>query len=264
MQRLFNLAPAPEVLRKFLIVLLPVDLAFLLLHIVLRGFEAAEVIEKVPPLLSVFGDVGLAERFNHAKWILIVILMVALFRRLRVAAFLAFAVIFLLILADDALRLHERGSVVVNTFWPTMPTFGMSKGEMGEVVIWAALGVVAVPVILWGLLATERRWWRHAAIMLAGLSGLVFFGVVFDIMQEPLHYIQTPGVTYWLLQLAGLVESAGESFFASFAAASAIAIFYACGRLADGRRSGIGPLPVPRHQHVAVRSQHREVRRKEG
>ena len=241
MQRFLTLMPAPAVFRKFFVAMLAADLAFVLLHIALRGFEAAEVIHEVPPLLSVFGDVGLAERFNHAKWVLIVILMAVLFHRLRVPVFLAFSAIFLLILADDALRLHERGSVLVNAHWPHMPTFGMSSAEMGEVVVWAALGLLTVPVILWGMLATERRWWPQAGLILAGLAGLVFFGVVFDMMQEPLHHIETPGVAYWLLQLAGLVESAGESFFASFTAASAIAIHHTLYRPAAAGK--VAPAP---------------------
>jgi hypothetical protein len=237
MQRFLALMPAPAVFWKFLLSMLAIDFAFLLLHILLRGLEAAEIIEEVPPLLSVFGDVGLAERFNHAKWILIIVLMAVLFRRLRVPIFLAFSAIFVLILADDALRLHERGSVVVNAQWPTMPTFGMSSAEMGEVVVWAVLGLITVPIILWGMLATRREWWPYAGLILAGLSGLVFFGVVFDMMQEPLHYIETPGISYWLLQLAGLIESAGESFFASFTTASAIAIYYALREVSgEGRR----------------------------
>lgn len=233
--------PALAVFKKFFIAMLAIDFAFVLVHIVLRGLEAAEVIEAVPPLLSVFGDIGLAERFNHMKWLVIVVLMLILFYRLRVPVFLAFAAIFTLIFADDALRLHERGSVLINAYWPNLPTFGMSSAEMGELVIWAALGVIVVPIILWGMFATDRRWWPNALLILTGLGGLVFFAIGVDVMQEPLHHIQTPGVAYWLLQVTGVVESAGESFFATFTTASVIAIYNALGAsLRHGDRSLAG------------------------
>lgn len=210
---------------RLLFVMVTLDLALVAIHVGLRALVIVDAIPSVPPILSTFGDIGLAERFNHGKWILVIVMMVLTFSRTQAPLFLSIAVVFGLIFADDVFQVHEGGSAMIQAAWPAMPTFGMLPGQAGELLVWLALGAVTLPIIAWGLVRTERLWWTLAAGIGVGFAGLILFAVIFDTMQEPLHHIGHPSLRYWLLYLAGLIESAGESLFASLTAASAIGIW---------------------------------------
>lgn len=222
--------PEPQLVRAWWGALAGVDLAFVALHLAWQGLEGMGLAGPIPPLFSTFGDVGLSERFNHAKWVGLILLLLLTWRRTRMAGFLALAGIFVLVLLDDALRLHERGSGWIRARWPGMPRLGISASEAGELMVWAMLGLGAVALAVWGARATPRAWWPVMGHIGVAFAGLLFFGVVFDVMQEPLHAIGDPVLRERLLFAAGIVESLGESVFASLALATGIGIHRRHGR----------------------------------
>lgn len=224
--------PGPAVVRGWLTGLVAVDLALILFHLGWRGLQGFDLLGPIPPSLSIFGDVGLAERFNHLKWLILAGFLAMIWWRTGAAVFLVLGGVFALVLADDAFTLHERGSAWLQSAWPAMPSFGMSKAEAGEVAIWAGFGLVILPAIAYGLWTTGRIWWPVAGYVLAAFAGVVFFAVVFDVMQEPLHHIAHPGWRYWLLYAASVIECAGEALFASLALAYGAGIHSVYGRAA--------------------------------
>lgn len=222
--------PAPQIVRRWLIVLVAVDLALVLFHLAWRGLQVADLLGPIPPQLSTFGDIGLAERFNHGKWLVLVTLLLLTWRQTRVAGFLALAGVFGLVLIDDALQVHEQGSVWLQQNWAGMPRFGISAGEAGELMIWSGLGLAVLGLMVWGIPATPRAWWPVLGYIGVAFAGLVFFAVVWDVMQEPLHHIAHPSLRYWSLFLAAIVEVTGEAVFASLALAYGAGIYGRSGR----------------------------------
>lgn len=216
--------PAPEVVWRWLALLIAVDLALVALHVGWRGVQVFGMVGPIPPTLSTFGDVGLAERFNHGKWIVLVALLALTWWRTRVPAFLALAGVFIVVLLDDSLQLHERGSFWLLGIWPDMTVLGLSSAETGELIVWATLGMILLPMTLWGVLATPRAWWPVLGYIGLGFAGLVFFAVVWDATQEIILLIGNPSLRYWAMFAANIVESAGESLFASLTLAYAAGI----------------------------------------
>lgn len=225
---LFRFPEHPDLVSRWFIALAAIDLTLVAIFLSLRLLQGVDLLAAVPWHFDIFHDSGLPERFNHVKWAAISLLMLLVFLRSRVAGFLSMALVFAVIFADDAMRLHETGSARINALWPGMPKFGMTAAEAGEVAIWALLGTVVVPVIVWGLLRTPRGWWGQMRWPLTGFAGLLFFAIGMDVAQQPLWHLENKALFYWGKTGLGLVEDTGEAIFGSLTLAYAVALWQIC------------------------------------
>jgi len=90
----------------FLLLLLVADCAFIVLHfLLLTPFLTT-------PLLSLGRDNGYPEIYQYVKELWIVVLLLSILTKTRVAGYSVWALLFLYLLMDDALQIHEHMVVI--------------------------------------------------------------------------------------------------------------------------------------------------------
>lgn len=219
-----------RIVTRWVFWLVLIDLALAGIFVALRGMQSLDLATRVPQLWDIMHDESLAERFNHLKWAAIVLLLLTLWHRLRVPGLLAMAALFTVVMADDALRLHERMGETLALRWPAMPTLGLTPSGMGELVAWALLGLITAPALIWGLVTTPRIWWRRLSAPLLGFAGVLFFAIGVDMVQQPLWHLENKAVFYWGKLALGTIEDTGEAVFASLTLAYTLALWHAHAR----------------------------------
>jgi hypothetical protein len=205
------------VYRRVLFALLAVDLLLIWVHVVLSVMARADlVIQEVPKALDISEDHGLPEIFNYAKWFVIVTCLVATFRRTRVPLFASLAAIFLLVLLDDSLGIHEHvGDRLVNlTGWD----------QLGELIAFTGLGMISLAILIPGLWNLPSAVWPQAVRFIGVLLGLALCGVVIDFAHASIELLGLP-MGRLSDRVLGLVEDGGEMLLASLATAYGVAVW---------------------------------------
>jgi hypothetical protein len=218
-----------------LLVLLAGDLLFLGLHATLSATgPAAEGLPDWHRLMSIYTDGGYAERYQYLKWIGIAGMLLLAGRRAGNRLFTALAVVFLLVFLDDALQLHERGGrILVEALPPLRPRFFRMQ-DLGEIVTWAALGALAVGVLVraWRRARGPER--QAARPLLILFAALLLVGIGADMLHIVLPRLAGAfgGVELkaFVRSVTGLLEDGGEMLLASAIAA------ISAGLLTGGRR----------------------------
>jgi hypothetical protein len=187
-----------------LLLLLGADLCFMMLH----------TINSLTPLwnnpsLNIEKDAGYSEIYQYLKYFWISLLFLVIAATTRTIQPTAWAFVFLVLLADDALGLHERagGFIALHLFF--IPPWGLRPQDIGEV-----LYALAAALVLSVLLGLACLWgttgFRRATTHLLQLVVLLAcFGVLVDL----LHMLAQSG---WRLRfLLALVEDGGEMMVVS-------------------------------------------------
>ncbi|MGL4235167.1 hypothetical protein [Tabrizicola sp.] len=201
-----------------------VDLCFILVNVLAIVARKASLISGVPEMLEVTNDGALPEDFNYLKWAVIVLALCWLAIRKRWLAPALWALVFMMILADDALQLHERlgHEVSVNS---ALPSNSLLYGDdLGEILVFVAMGLVAI-VLTTALFkrqgVADRTLSLRYALIIAGLG---FFGVGVDALHQVMaHLLQGASFSSALPRLLGLIEDGGEMIVASIAFAFTLA-----------------------------------------
>jgi hypothetical protein len=159
-----------------LVLLLSIDCAFLLLH-VLNGWSASP-----NALLSVGTDRGYAERFQYIKECSIALMLLAVAWRTRGVIYVAWALLFAYLLFDDALRLHERAGQRLVTYWDIVPVLGLDARNLGEHAVSLTVGsaFVATMTFCYFRSSNDARAVSRNLILL--LAMLVLFGILVDMV----------------------------------------------------------------------------------
>lgn len=214
---------------SFLVPLLALDLGFILLHI------AARITNIVPnePQFLITQDGGYAEQFQYAKLLLIVLGLGLLAIRHRSQIFLAWTGIFLYILLDDALELHERWGAVLDR-GGHLPMIGSLRGQdLGEILIFASIGIIFLLSLVWSYRTERHQANRRTSIHLFVLLLLLaVFGAVVDMAHMAVSAIASP---LWLQRIFTILEDGGEMVVVSLIAAFLYRLV----------KSKAQPLPVP-------------------
>ena len=146
-------------------------------------------------------DRAVPELYGYAMQAVIVVLLVILAVRAHSRVFWAWAALYLLVLLDDSLRLHEEGSHWLARTLPADLASRISQGN-GELMVWAVIGLVPlVAVVVNHRRAQEDRAVSRTIAVLFAL--LVFCAVVMDAVHEALSF----GLFGWLMAVA---EDGGE------------------------------------------------------
>lgn len=162
------------------------DLVVVLLHL-------AEV--RVGPLgpdwfpsgrLRMNRDRGLAEAWGYAQTALAVALLLVVHQQARQPLALAWAGVLTLVVLDDSLTLHERIGTWTAQAWGLPAPGGLRGSDLGELVAWAFMGVLALALLLLGTRASTPRQRRAMAPLLGGFLSLMFFAVVVDMAHQAL------------------------------------------------------------------------------
>lgn len=200
--------------------LLAIDAALTLGHLGGLLAQAAGWLAEVPAWLSTFGDSSPAERVNHLKWVAVIGFLAVVWYRTRALIFLALAIVFAIVLADDALQIHERlGPRVRGKLGLEGSIAGIKAGQFAEMAVWAALACIILPLLIYGYRRSADTWRVAAIFPILGFSAAVFAGVGLDTVQEAVRLIAHEATAAAVLLTLQLAECFGESAAASLTAA---------------------------------------------
>lgn len=201
----------PTVDRPVLITLVFIDLVLIALHIC-----AGAIFDKIPLRLNIAFDHSIAEFFGYAKWSVIIVLLWLTSRRTRNLALLSCAALFIVMLADDALQIHETfGAAVVRADAVSEVSWAQAQ-TLAELAVWAGLAVLLMPVVLLGFVKSSRAQWVPALRFIGLIALFAVFGGVIDALHKPIA-----GIPFGP-QLADLVEDGGEMIVSSIIFAHAM------------------------------------------
>lgn len=202
-------------LKTLFIAFLTIDLGFILLNAAAIGAVHFHLIDAVPDSLKITHDWALPEEFNYFKWAVIVVSLLWLAVRDHWFAPACWAVIFMMILADDAFQFHEWFGDVMSRALPSSAYF--SGADFGELLAFGAMGLAAVAVAV--VLFLRSRAAGRALTLRYGLLILLLggFGVGVDAVHQFISQF-TLGMSVETLvsQIFGMIEEGGEMIVASF------------------------------------------------
>lgn len=212
------------------LLLLGADLCFIVLHTVNSLTPLWN-----NPLLNIEKDAGYSEIYQYLKYFWACLLFIVIAAKTRTTPPTAWAFVFLVLLADDALGLHEQigGLIALNLHFT--PPWGLRTQDIGEVIY--ALGAALVLCIPLGL--AYLRGTPHFKQATKHLLQLVVLLACFGVLVDLLHMLAQSG---WRLQFVlAVMEDGGEMM-----AVSALLVYTATLCLRKGEPPHLSPLAMLR------------------
>lgn len=196
----------------FSVLLLVGDAAFVALHILNHFFLPAGK----SSFFYLGHDRGVAEFYQYIKYIWVVLLLTLLAYRSRQYSFLFWCPVFIYLLIDDAVGVHESVGAAIAHRLEMEPLFGLRLQDYGELLVSAGAGfIVLTPVVLAMIKGTPQ--FRKASLDFICLIGLLaFFGVFVDMLHIALP-VERVGKF-----VLGIIEDGGEMISGSLLVAYAL------------------------------------------
>lgn len=211
--------------RALLLTLLAIDFAFILVNVLAVLAVDVSLLDHMPIWLKITEDRQPPEDFNYLKWLVIAVALVWMAIRDRWLAPLLWAVVFTMILTDDAFQMHENlGNVIAGLLGIPDNTLVYGK-DFGELIVFGTIGAITLAIALFLItrkdLASRQLNKSYLYIVLA----LGFFGVGIDALHSIIvHLTGFSGIATMLQQFFGMVEDGGEMLVGSFAVAFTLAL----------------------------------------
>jgi hypothetical protein len=164
----------------------------------------------MPGPFSVNVDWGYPEMFQYTKEAVIVMAHIVLYRRLRTPTYLVWSGVFLYLLLDDSLQIHERLAETLAAWAMSQGhvslLFGLRPRDIGEVLVAGTVAtfILVAVVLTYGRASSIDRRTTRSLVGLLGLLG--GFGVALD--------AASMAVSSWWL---GFFSDTGEMFALSAA-----------------------------------------------
>ena len=157
-------------------------------------------------LFDIEVDNSFSEIFLYVQELGIVILLFMLWRENKTVLYLAWALIFVYVLLDDSLLIHERIGVFLVDLWGVENNFGVRGRDITEVGVQLAFGVPLVSFAAWAHYFRGDRVSRKISITLFFLLALL---ATFAIIIDWFHVkIMIEGSK----EIIGTIEDGGEMF----------------------------------------------------
>ena len=216
-----RLLAGSRVFAGLLAALLAADGLLILLHI-LSDLHEMRVVGDAGSLLSdwrfrIEEELGYGEMFGYLKSVAIAIALFVCYRRARAPAFAALSFTFALIALDDSLRIHEFFGSLIEKGLSLQPAFGLRPQDLGELMVWSALGTAVAAALAAGFMRSGREARSLASLFLCLFGVLVFFAVGADMLQIAFHNAFRGAQRLWTV-----VEEGGEMATLSLICAAAI------------------------------------------
>jgi len=181
-----------------LIMLLAVDCVLVCLHFsLLTPYVSSK-------MLALNQDEGYPEFFQYIKEFWIIVLLTMLLVRTRIIGFGVWIILFLYLLIDDSVRIHEKVGVIIAEKLQLPSVLDLQPHDLGELIVSGTVGsVVMVLLILFYVLSKEtfKQATRHLLLL---MMVLVFFGVGIDMLHNAVK--MGPTIDYLFLAM----EDGGE------------------------------------------------------
>lgn len=182
----------------FLMLLLAADLGFVLLH----PLHIADLLDF--PQLSLGKEGGYAETFQYIKEFWIVVLLIIVLIKTRLIGYAIWAFLFLYLLLDDALQIHETLGGYIVTRLGFAPSLGLRAQDFGELAVSAGVATAFLFALILPYLHSTVAFKQVTRHLLLLLFTLAFFGIIVDMLHivfRQWKYIEA---------LSGIVEDGGE------------------------------------------------------
>ncbi|MFK5985624.1 MAG: hypothetical protein QM479_09375 [Pseudomonadota bacterium] len=166
---------------NLLMLLLLTDAVFLCLHFFLQNGLL------VYDSFSLTKDAGFAEIIQYLKefWIIALLMLMALKKKVLVYFF--WSLLFIFILIDDSISLHELIGLEFTQYFDLSSSFGLRGRDSGELIIYAILAITLLPVLASYWFATKEDK-LFSIILMVFLGFLGFFGIFLDILSNVLAH----------------------------------------------------------------------------
>lgn len=179
-----------------LILLLLTDLLFVLLHI----FYSFSLIED-DSRFSLKKDLGYAEVFQYIKEFWVFVLLLTLSINKRKTIYFAWSLLYLYLLIDDSLRLHENLGKLLVGYFDIQPFFKIKAKDFGELGVSLFSGFILFTFLIITYLRSDLIAKKVSKQLFKFTLLLVFFGVFIDTIHIVFPFGQ------WVF---GLIEDGGE------------------------------------------------------
>lgn len=214
---------------RLLIGLLVVDIVFVLIFVFYGvWFVFNDQPVKYPQIWSLSADYSASEFFGYLNLLGAAGLLFATFKKVRHPLLMSWAIIFMLLLADDALQIHEFGGEWIGDFLSFDQLAGVAVHHIGELLVWLVLGLMSLAVLLVGMFESHGDELRYNGFFFFVVLGLVFCGVGIDLISSFDYFQNTDeggalaNILYGFFLIA---EDGGELVFMSFGCAGAYAVW---------------------------------------
>lgn len=175
---------------KILTLLLSIDILFLIAHtlFIYLIFKRVQFDWSISDPFMINLDGGYPEIFQYFKYIIIITITIYLINKRKEIGYIAWLILFVLLLLDDALQFHETfGTWVANKF-NYKPLLGLRAQDLGELTYVAIFGSVLLFFIVYGYIKGDEKY-RNRNIDLFILFALfLFFGIAMDMVDEFVEY----------------------------------------------------------------------------
>ncbi|WP_175574395.1 hypothetical protein [Algoriphagus marinus] len=188
---------------KFLNLLLIADLAFISVHcFYLLGIVTG-------PLYSIETDMGYAEIYQYIKecWIVVLLFILAIDRRRII--YLSWSLLFMYLLFDDSLQIHERLGEYLAQYFELKPMFGLRAQDFGELGVSMLFGFLLFSFIGASYLVSDNLEKQISKRLFILVVLLACFGIFVDILHTAIPWDQ-------VFELFGLLEDGAEMIIVSF------------------------------------------------
>jgi hypothetical protein len=106
--------------------------------------------------LRIHHDGSIPELFNYLQTTICVGLLLGVFRATRQPVCGAWALIFLFVVLDDSLKIHERVASDIVTAFGLRSLPGLRPQDSGELLVWAMIGSVLLGILWWGFARSQH------------------------------------------------------------------------------------------------------------
>ncbi len=186
-------------------------------------FDAGEM----PHIWRISEDFSASEIFNYLKWLAICGLLAIVFMRTRIVLFAAFSFVFLLVLLDDMLQLHERGGAILVDDLGLSSFLGLRAQDYGELLVWGMLGLCALAALIIGFLNSPAHSRPFGSYFLVILCGLVATAMGLDMVNVVVGAGEASLFNKVMTGFITIAEDGGEMIVGSFGCGGGVAVLMA-------------------------------------
>ena len=219
MDRPFPFIAAP--FRSVLLFFIAVDVAFILIHIGGWATFRLGLTGDVAFVLRISEDRSIPEMFNYFKWLIIVVALTKVAVRDQWLVAAGWAAVFLLLLLDDSLQLHETVGILIAENLQLQDDALLEAGDAGELIYAGVMGGLVALLAGSSLIRSDARSRKLSLTYILVIIAFGFFSVVVDAIHRGIiNALPEDGL---LQDIAAVLEEGGEMFVASAAAAITLA-----------------------------------------
>lgn len=190
---------------RLLCLLLATDFVFILLHLI-HSYTSFSFISN--PSFALTQERGYADIFQYVKEYWIVLVLGIVVWRNYSHLYLGWLLLFIYILLDDTLEIHEKLGVIISDKLAFVPWLNLRAIDFGELVVSIFFGLFFLSFIATAYRFSDKISRKFSKYLILMLFALAIFGIVFDMLHIA---VKSP----LLEPILGLLEDGGEQIVIS-------------------------------------------------